>query len=151
MIRDSILIVQYDSLSLNTTTTNISCNGNNDGTISLNIVSGGQSPFQYSIDNGITFQSSNQFSTLGTGSYNVVIMDINSCLTSTVLNLTEPQPLSAVNTVTDISCYGDCDGKISLSISGGTATYTQSWNNANPNALCAGTYSYSITVQMDVC
>lgn len=144
-IIDSILIVQHDSMVFSAGSTNISCNGNTDGTISLNVISGGKSPFQYSIDNGVSFQNSNQFFNLTAGNYNLVIMDINTCLTTTILNLTAPQALSAVSSITDVSCFDDCNGSISLSISGGTPNYMQNWNGVNPNALCAGTYNYSIT------
>ncbi|OUV70228.1 MAG: hypothetical protein CBC83_08490 [Flavobacteriales bacterium TMED123] len=144
-IIDSILIVQHDSMVFSAGSTNISCNGNTDGTISLNVISGGKSPFQYSIDNGVSFQNSNQFFNLTAGNYNLVIMDINTCLTTTILNLTSPQALSAVSSITDVSCFDDCNGSISLSISGGTPNYMQNWNGVNPNALCAGTYNYSIT------
>ncbi|MEE2699753.1 MAG: choice-of-anchor B family protein [Bacteroidota bacterium] len=144
-IIDSILVIEHDSMVLNFASTDISCNGNTDGTIILNVISGGQIPFQYSVDNGATFQNNNHFASLSAGNYNVVIMDGNNCLANVFVNLIEPQPLSAVSSITDVSCYGYCDGSISLSISGGTPIYSQDWNGANPNSLCAGTFNCSIT------
>ncbi len=144
-ISDSIMVFQNDSLSLNTSTTNVSCNGINDGTINLNVLSGGQIPFQFSVDNGATFQNSSQFSALSAGNYNIVIMDVNSCLTSSTITLTEPSPLSATSAITDVNCFGNCNGSIVLSISGGTPVYNQNWNVVNPNALCAGGYTTTIT------
>ena len=144
-ISDSIFIFQNDSVNFTFNSSDISCNGANDGSITLNVVSGGQIPFQYSIDNGATFQNNNQFSALLPGNYNVVIMDANACLTNRLVSLTEPFPLSANSTITNVSCHGDCDGSIQISISGGTPNYSQNWNGANPNALCVGTFVCTIT------
>jgi hypothetical protein len=60
--------------------------------------------------------------------------------------------------VTEVSCYGFADGSISVSASGGTASYTYVWtasaggivptgqaNNQNLTGLVAGTYSVIVT------
>ncbi|NBT16997.1 MAG: hypothetical protein EBS95_11765, partial [Chitinophagia bacterium] len=57
--------------------TNISCNGGNDGTITITATGG--STKKYSIDNGATFQSSNVFTGLTAGSYTIVVSDNNNC------------------------------------------------------------------------
>jgi gliding motility-associated-like protein len=57
---------------------NSNCTGNN-GSISIT-ASGGTPAYQYSIDNGVTYQVSNQFLNLAPGSYNIVVKDANSCL-----------------------------------------------------------------------
>jgi hypothetical protein len=132
-------ILLYNNISA------ISCNGANDGSIAISISSGGQIPFQYSVDNGVTFQNTNQFSSLSAGTYFVVVMDANLCLVNAIITLTEPLPLTATSTITDVSCYGDCDGNIQLFVSGGMPNYNQNWNGADPNALCAGTFVCTIT------
>ena len=144
-ISDSIMVYQNDSILLYNNISAISCNGANDGSIAISISSGGQTPFQYSIDNGVTFQNTNQFSSLSSGTYFVVVMDANLCLADVIITLTEPLPLIATSTITDVSCYGDCDGNIQLFVSGGMPNYNQNWNGANPNALCAGTFVCTIT------
>ncbi len=53
------------------------CPGSLDGSITIDAV-GGMAPFQYSIDGGATFQSSNVFSALMNGSYNVVVEEVNN-------------------------------------------------------------------------
>ena len=144
-ISDSIMVYQNDSILLYNNISAISCNGANDGSIAISISSGGQTPFQYSIDNGVTFQNTNQFSSLSSGTYFVVVMDANLCLADVIITLTEPLPLIATSTITDVSCYGDCDGNIQLFVSGGMPNYNQNWNGTNPNALCAGTFDCTIT------
>ncbi len=142
---DSIMVYQNDSILLYNNISAISCNGANDGSIAISISSGGQIPFQYSVDNGVTFQNTNQFSSLSAGTYFVVVMDANLCLANAIITLTEPLPLTATSTITDVSCYGDCDGNIQLFVSGGMPNYNQNWNGADPNALCAGTFVCTIT------
>ena len=78
-VSESVLIIQNDSMSLSTTNTNISCYGFTDGSITINIVAGGLSPYSYSDDNGQSFQSSNTFHNLGIGLYNFIVMDVNGC------------------------------------------------------------------------
>lgn len=48
-----------------------------DGTLTVNM-SGGSSPFQYSLDD-LTYQSSNVFTNLAQGSYHVYVKDANGC------------------------------------------------------------------------
>ncbi len=57
-------------------TTNATCNGGNDGTVSVNSA-GGTSPYQYAIGGG-TFQASNSFN-VGPGTYDVSVKDVNGC------------------------------------------------------------------------
>ena len=48
-------------------------------------------------------------------------------------------------TLTNVSCNGFTDGSASLTISGGTPTYTTNWGGNNPLSLSAGTYGYTVT------
>jgi len=56
------------------------CN-TNDGTITVTPLSG-LAPYEYSIDNGATFQSSNIFYNLGSGTYGIFMKDGNGCITA---------------------------------------------------------------------
>ena len=56
------------------------CN-TNDGQITLTPI-GGIPPYQYSIDNGLTFQSSNVFGNLGPGGVWFFVQDGNSCISA---------------------------------------------------------------------
>lgn len=65
-----------------------SCFGNNDGILDITVV-GGIDPLQYSI-NGGPFSSSNIFTNLSPGTYDVVVRDMNGCEKDTMVTITEP-------------------------------------------------------------
>ncbi|MCP4121392.1 MAG: hypothetical protein GY751_06525, partial [Bacteroidetes bacterium] len=81
---------------------NNNCFGDIDGEITIE-VSGGLTPYEYSIDGGLTFTSSSSssytFNGLGEGIYSVVVQDANGCLEgySDILVFEEPEaPLEFV-------------------------------------------------------
>ena len=55
---------------------NINCNGGSEGSIEV-FVSGGVAPYQYSINAGSNYQSSNKFSGLTAGTYTIKVRDAN--------------------------------------------------------------------------
>ncbi|MFK8039603.1 MAG: SprB repeat-containing protein, partial [Crocinitomicaceae bacterium] len=118
----------------------VSCNGGNDGTVSIS-VSGGTAPYTYSWDNGATTES---ISGLTAGLYVVNVTDANGCTTSETKTVNEPTALTSTSTDTDVTCNGDNDGTGSMSVSGGTMPYTYSWDNGATTAsisnLAPGTY-----------
>ena len=142
---DSVTILQNDSIGLSTSNTNISCFGLNDGTISINVNTGGISPFTYSDNNGQSFQSSNTFSNLGDGNYTFIVMDANGCTNDISSYISEPSQISVIINSTDVSCYGECDGSASSIVSGGTSPYSQDWGGLDENNLCAGLVNLLVT------
>ncbi len=142
-----VTINEPPPLTLNTTSTNPTCNGGTDGSIS--ITAGGGTPgYQYSIDNGVTFQAGNIFNGLGAGTYNVVIEDNNGCQTNTTVTLTDPPPVTFTSSTVDPTC-GNSDGSITLTGAGGDGgPYSYSIDNGGTfqgsgtfNGLAAGTYN----------
>lgn len=117
--------------------TNVSCNGNSDGSVALN-VTGGTSP--YSENWGAMNPNS-----LPAGTHNVTVTDNNGCTYQTSVTINEPAPISASATTTDVDCNGDTDGTAFLNITGGTSPYSENWQGENNTALGAGTYTVIIT------
>jgi hypothetical protein len=114
----------------------ISCNGGNDGEVTVN-GSGGVPPYEYSID-GINFQNSNIFPGLIQGSYNLVVRDINSCTAPTSVTLFQPAVALSVSLIAisdfngfGVSCNGGSNGTATVVGNGGTPNYTYSWDS-NP-------------------
>lgn len=136
------------TVSHTSTTTNITCNGANNGTITVT-ASGGTSPYQYSIDNGVTWQTSNSFVGLTTGSYSVLAKDAGgNQSTASSVSVTEPSVLSYSTSSSNLICNGSNNGSISLTASGGTSPFQYSINGGTNfqtsgsfSSLSAGTYS----------
>ena len=126
---------------------NVSCHGGSDGSISL-AVTGGTAPYTFSWNNGSITQDLNS---LSPGTYSVIVSDINGCTATTSAIITHPQfPLSATTSVTsNISCFSGNNGAIDLSVNGGTSPYSYLWSNGeiteDINGLPAGNYNVTIT------
>lgn len=71
------------------------CAGANNGTLTIN-ATGGHSSYQYSIDNGISFNTSSTFENLSPGSYSVLIKDGVGCLSLPETIHLEEVPLPVV-------------------------------------------------------
>ncbi len=134
-----------NSISVTTSQTAITCNGTCNGSATAN-PSGGAPPYTYSWSNGGTNAT---ISSLCAGSYSVVVTDANGCKDST--NITVTQPASMILTITqnNISCFGDCNGTASVTVSGGNAPYTYKWNTGATTTsiagLCSGTTRIVVT------
>ncbi|MEN8187727.1 MAG: SprB repeat-containing protein [Bacteroidota bacterium] len=121
-----------DPVEFDYSKTDVLCKGDNNGTITFdNTIGGTESGFEYSIDNGANWQSSNTFTDLLPTTYNLLAKDSKDCIseTSASVTLTEPPEalsLSAVK-VLDPSANGVSDGEISIDVYGGTGTVSYQW------------------------
>jgi hypothetical protein len=66
------------TVTASATSTNVLCNGTNTGQIIVS-GSGGATPYTFSINNGASYQSSNTFNNLPTGTYQIRVKDNNGC------------------------------------------------------------------------
>lgn len=133
--------------------TNTSCNGSSDGNADLS-VSGGTTPYFYSWSNGAV---SEDLSSIGAGTYTVVVTDLNGCSVSATITLTEPDVLTTTLTPStyaggfNVSCEGSADGSITTASNGGTAPYTYVWSDGstadNLSMIESGNYTVTITDQ----
>jgi len=136
------------ALSVNLNVTNISCNGQNNGSITAN-VSGGSVPYQYSLD-GINFQASNIFTGLSDGNYTVTVRDDSTCIATQTATIIEPGLLIiALDSIIDASCFSGNNGAIYTTVSGGTVSYSFEWSNGGNTEdifnLAGGTYILSVS------
>ncbi len=141
-------IITIDPLtnpSFTETHTNVSCNGGSDGSIVVT-ATGGVAPYQYSIDNGVTFQVSNVFTGLNAaGVYNVVVIDSKSCVSpATLVPITEPALVGGTIVLTQGLTCGAGNATqaaiVTVTGSGGTAPYTYSFDGG-VNYTSTNTYS----------
>ena len=127
-------------------TTNVSCNGGNDGSASVN-VSNGTAPFTYiwSPAGGTGASATG----LPAGNYSVSVTDANGCVSSDNVTVTEPSPVAAQTVTSNTLCFGSADGSATVNPSGGTGPYTFSWapgGDSLSTALNLVTGNYTVTV-----
>ncbi len=126
--------------------TDISCNGFNDGVIDLT-VQNGITPFTYSWTgpNGFT-ASTEDISSLEGGIYIVTVTDGFGCNETSSIQIIDPNPITISGiTTTNVSCYGLNNGTVSVVATGGFTPYTFDYGTANPNALSQGLYNVTVT------
>ncbi|MCB0660627.1 MAG: hypothetical protein KDC04_06810, partial [Saprospiraceae bacterium] len=138
------------SADLITTTaniTNVLCNGQKDGQISLDIV-GGLPPYSVEWTNGMLGTS---ISGLSTGLYGAKITDFGGCVHITdYFEIKATSSLqSTVISITKASCLGMDDGAITIAHNTDHPPFSYAWSNGdttmNLNNASQGIYSVTIT------
>ena len=120
-------VSQPPAIALTQTTTNGTCLGVQDGSITVT-ATGGTPPFNYSI-NGGPVQQSNTFAGVMPGPYNITAADALGCRDT--INATVPANYNVTGAVSNSSntwCYNTQGDTISASIFGGTPPFTYSIN-----------------------
>ncbi|MFK8006456.1 MAG: HYR domain-containing protein, partial [Saprospiraceae bacterium] len=135
-------------------TTNVSCNGESDGSIELTVI-GGTPPYSYAWTGNIPADDVQDALNIPAGTYGVVITDSNGCTTEiTNINISEPSPLTVtIGDVMNADCAGNETGSAVATASGGTGSiYNYAWSNgqngtnqATATGLHAGGYSVTVT------
>ena len=129
-IIDSIYIDENDEIISQLSSSPTSCFGLFDGTASVSSY-GGTGELIYTWSTGDNTSSI----TSGFGEYWVIIEDEIGCTNVDTTLINQPQKIRTELSVTDVSCYGDSDGKIVADISGGNpfnnGTYTHTWTLNN--------------------
>lgn len=117
------------TVTLDTTAAFINCNGESSALISAD-ADGGLGNYRYGLfaDTGLSieirpYQSSGLFDNLAQGNYYVSVMSEDCQVTSEVINITQPDPLSIDTTITDIQCHGEENGSIVIDVTGGSGLY----------------------------
>ena len=122
------------------------CNGTANGKITINNITSGTPPYQYSWNNG-PFTSNNSLENLGVGTYSLIIRDANNCETDIDIPVAE-RILTADAVVTKPLCNGDANGVITLNVTNGKAPILFDWGSGYipdnfKNGFAAGVYTIS--------
>jgi uncharacterized protein (DUF2141 family) len=135
--------------------TDISCHGLNDGTIS-GTIAGGTGGFVLKLNGTVLdatpVASTFSFNNLAPGTYIVTAEDVNECTgTSTSVTISEPSALVLSLNASNLTCYQDGSGAIAASASGGTGTLSYSIDDTNyqtsPDFTGLSVGDYTVTVK----
>ncbi|MBX2974259.1 MAG: SprB repeat-containing protein, partial [Flavobacteriales bacterium] len=146
-------ITQPPGIDVLLTSTPATCAGSCNGTATVT-ASGTVGPYTYAWapqpDGG---QGTPTATALCAGTYTVRITDVPSgCDTLITVIITAPPAFDVQGTVTDATCANTCDGRIGITVSGGTPGYTYAWSPQPPtgqgtpniSGLCPGQWSVTV-------
>lgn len=133
-------------VALSSSVTDLLCFGDQNGSFDLT-VTGGTTAYTYLWNDNDTTEDR---TALGAGIYSLTVTDANGCADSSFTDtVTTPSAIAVSGVTTDALCFGDQNGTIDLTVSGGTPVYTFLWNDSDVNedrtGLAAGMYSVSVT------
>jgi len=125
------------------------CFGLSDGSIVIEVPAPGEGPFTYNLDDGNGFQDETALTNLPQGTYTVQVQDDNLCLSEPLdIVVDQPDELMLSLEKTDISCFGENDGSIVATVTGGVNNYSYTWSNGQVNnaatSLMAGDYTLDV-------
>jgi gliding motility-associated-like protein len=149
----SVNVVQID---LSISTTNTVCGP--DGTASV-IATGGSGNYTYLWDDPAS-QTTATATGLAVGNYNVTVIDTDEGCNATALAVVNPSSGALVGFISNsspVSCSGNADGSLTVTIVGGLSPFDYDWTPAGGNtlnsaattnttsSLIGGTYNVSVT------
>ena len=131
----------------------ILCHGDSTGGVALDfsIYDTSYSYNWYESNNPSTsLGNTSQIMNLGAGAY-VIEANYLGCVATDTMVLTEPNPINITGSITDLLCYGDNDGAVDITVSGGSPSsngYTYLWSNnvTSEDLSNVGAGSYTVTV-----
>ncbi len=142
---ENIEVVEANSINLDVALSLISCFGETDGSLTA-MASGGTGILTFEWNDGTTDSG---LQDLGAGTYVLTVTDENNCQQLDSITLTEPALLVLESEINSIDCFGEMDGSILLTPSGGTGDFEYQWSNGDTEAMIsdldAGDYAVTIT------
>lgn len=112
-------------LSLTSSVTDVTCNGESDGVATIT-PSGGVSSYSYSWDANTGSQTDSSATGLSAGTYTVIVTDESGCVREDTVIISEPDTLLISIQTENVSCPNLDDGQIEIQASGGVPPYQYS-------------------------
>jgi gliding motility-associated-like protein len=142
VIEDSVV------LKADLTTTDVSCYGWVNGSITVTPLNG-KSPYTFAIATG-SFRSSPSFKAISAGTYAIRMKDAYGCLYNGSATVLQPDPLTVMVKSTMPTCKGNVDGSLEITASGGSGPYLYAIDGKTYGAtglfskLAPGSYTLSV-------
>lgn len=116
------------------------------GSISIT-VSGGNPEYSYLWSNGAITKD---IADISAGLYTVTVTDDKGCTKIASFAVSDDSGILILESITNVKCFGDSNGVIQISLTGGVDPYTINWNTGATNTqlindLAAGNYSVTVT------
>lgn len=138
-MENTVPITSTDGAKTSFTSVDTKCFDSADGSAEITIT--GHGPFVIKWPGG---QTTEQMTQLKRGSYNVLITDGHACTVVQPVEVKAPAALSLdIQATVPPTCYGSCNGALTLAAGGGVGGYAYAWNGKTGNAqtqLCAAVY-----------
>lgn len=124
-----ITITAQFALSTTVNASPVNCYGGTDGEIEFTNNSGGNPPYQFSIDGGATYSTNTLYQNLSQGVYYVEMKDGNNCYVRDTVEITAPDSIVVVIPNDTTICI-DGTASFSTSATGGTPPFTYNWGGS---------------------
>lgn len=142
---------QPNPIVLNLASTDVICNGETNGTVSVADITGGNPSGGYEIQWDVNTGNSTAQSidSLGIGTYSVTATDMVGCTGTASITIGQAAMLSSSFEVTNNACNNGTDGAITAQVQGGVAGYDLLWSTESTENtitdLIAGVYTLTVT------
>ena len=127
----------------------VNCNSDSSGSISINSMLNGSGNYSYSWTNDSVPQNiistTQHVQNLPAGNYTCIITDNSlGCSITENFVITNLLEITVTPFIDHVSCFGMNDGRAVLLINGGELPYGISWGGYNSDSLAAGVYTYTV-------
>jgi gliding motility-associated-like protein len=145
----SMNVYEAPALTVSLSKTDVDCYGANTGSVSVDTNSiGGVGPYSYTWSPPAT--NTPTISGLGVGTYSVVVSDSRGCTTTGSITVNQPDSLRISSLLFDVECNGGANGRIDITVSGGSTPYIYAWtggitsSSEDISGLSGGTYDLMV-------
>lgn len=139
----TLSITVHPAPALSMSSSNVTCNGAGNG--SASVLASGNGPFDYAWTGG---GNGTSIGNLSPGSYSVTVTDVNDCVATSSVSITQASALNIALNPNDPTCAGEANGSITAQVTGGNGGNSYSWNSgeqtANISGIGAGTYTLTV-------
>ncbi|MBT1698785.1 OmpA family protein [Fulvivirgaceae bacterium PWU4] len=125
---------------------NVSCFAGKTGDVNID-VTGGTKPYSYMWNNGAKTQN---LTDVAAGDYELAVKDAKGCTKTIKATVLQPDELAIrLDTIRNVSCFGDSKGHIEVSVTGGALPYTYVWSNGASSEDLSNAIAGRYTLQVE--